>query len=101
MSELSGLAEARLTARLTHPNVVAVLDTGEEDGRPYVVMERLSGRTLRDVALEEGVDADLYDRVIDLHRIAQGSAADSDARGVNGAAPARPRRRRASGARRT
>jgi serine/threonine protein kinase len=42
------LAEARLTARLTHPNVVAVLDTGEEDGRPYVVMERLSGRTLRD-----------------------------------------------------
>jgi serine/threonine protein kinase len=42
------LAEARLAARLTHPNVVAVLDTGEEDGRPYVVMERLSGRTLRD-----------------------------------------------------
>src|ERR687895_944588 len=42
------LAEARLAARLTHPNVVAVLDTGEEDGRPYVVMERLSGRTLHD-----------------------------------------------------
>jgi fumarate hydratase class II len=35
-----------------------------------------SGRPLRDVALEEGVDAELYDRVIDLHRIAQGSAAD-------------------------
>jgi serine/threonine-protein kinase len=42
------LAEARLAARLTHPHVVAVLDTGEEEGRPYVVMERLSGRTLRD-----------------------------------------------------
>src|SRR5919106_4358457 len=42
------LAEARLAARLTHPNVVGVLDTGEQDGRPYVVMERLSGRTLRD-----------------------------------------------------
>lgn len=42
------LAEARLAARLTHPNVVAVLDTGEQDGRPFVVMERLSGRTLRD-----------------------------------------------------
>jgi fumarate hydratase, class II len=37
-----------------------------------------SGRTLRDVALEEGVDAALYDDVIDLHRIAQGSAAQAD-----------------------
>jgi eukaryotic-like serine/threonine-protein kinase len=42
------VAEARLAARLTHPNVVGVLDTGEQDGRPFVVMERLSGRTLRD-----------------------------------------------------
>ena len=47
------VAEARLAARLTHPNVVAVLDTGEEAGRPFVVMERLSGRTLRD-ELQEG-----------------------------------------------
>jgi serine/threonine protein kinase len=42
------VAEARLAARLTHPNVVAVLDTGEQAGRPFVVMELLSGRTLRD-----------------------------------------------------
>jgi eukaryotic-like serine/threonine-protein kinase len=42
------VAEARLAARLTHPHVVGVLDTGEQDGRPFVVMERLSGRTLRD-----------------------------------------------------
>ena len=40
------VAEARLAARLTHPHVVGVLDTGEQDGRPFVVMERLSGRTL-------------------------------------------------------
>jgi serine/threonine protein kinase len=42
------VAEARLAARLTHPHVVGVLDTGEHEGRPFVVMERLSGRTLRD-----------------------------------------------------
>ena len=47
------VAEARLAARLTHPHVVGVLDTGEQDGRPFVVMERLSGRTLRD-ELQDG-----------------------------------------------
>jgi fumarate hydratase, class II len=35
-----------------------------------------SGRMLRDVALEEGVAPELYDRIIDLRRIAEGSAAD-------------------------
>jgi fumarate hydratase class II len=34
-----------------------------------------SGRMLRDVALEEGVEPDLYDRIIDLRRIAAGNQA--------------------------
>ncbi|MBA2326685.1 MAG: serine/threonine protein kinase [Actinobacteria bacterium] len=41
-------AEARAAAQLSHPNVVAVFDTGEEDGRPFIVMERLPGDTLAD-----------------------------------------------------
>ncbi len=40
--------EARLAARLVHPNIVAVLDYGEDASFSYLVMERLSGRTLRD-----------------------------------------------------
>jgi fumarate hydratase class II len=32
-----------------------------------------SGRPLREVALEEGVDARLYDKTIDLRRIARGN----------------------------
>ncbi len=40
--------EARLSARLVHPNIVAVLDYGEEGGASYLVMERLPGGTLRD-----------------------------------------------------
>jgi len=40
--------EARAAARLTDPNVVAIYDTGEHRGRPYIVMELLPGRTLRD-----------------------------------------------------
>ena len=33
--------EARLAARLDHPNVVQVFDVGEDDDRPYIVMEHV------------------------------------------------------------
>jgi serine/threonine-protein kinase len=39
-------AEARATARLSHPNVVGVFDSGHEGGRSYIVMERVAGETL-------------------------------------------------------
>jgi eukaryotic-like serine/threonine-protein kinase len=39
-------AEARAAASLTHPRVVAVYDTGEDQGNAYLVMERLPGDTL-------------------------------------------------------
>lgn len=39
-------AEARAAAGLAHPNVVAVYDSGEHDGVPFLVMERLPGDTL-------------------------------------------------------
>jgi serine/threonine-protein kinase len=41
-------AEAQAAASLSHPNAVAVFDTGEDDGVPYIVMERLPGETLAD-----------------------------------------------------
>ena len=41
-------AEARSAARLSHPCVVAVFDSGEDDGTPFIVMERLPGETLAD-----------------------------------------------------
>src|SRR5688572_17216830 len=40
------LREARAMARLRHPNVVAIHDAGEHDGRPYIAMELLEGPTL-------------------------------------------------------
>jgi serine/threonine-protein kinase len=41
-------AEARNASRLTSPNVVLVLDSGEHEGTPYLVMECLPGPTLHD-----------------------------------------------------
>lgn len=40
--------EAHAAARLAHPNVVTVFDSGEDEGIPFLVMERLPGRTLAD-----------------------------------------------------
>jgi eukaryotic-like serine/threonine-protein kinase len=43
------LREAKLAARLSHPNVVTVYDAGEtEEGLPYIVMEYVPGTTLAD-----------------------------------------------------
>src|SRR4051812_20003103 len=38
--------EARLAARISHPNVVATLDVLEEDGELYLVMEYVHGVSL-------------------------------------------------------
>jgi eukaryotic-like serine/threonine-protein kinase len=46
--------EARLAAGLSHPNVVTVFDAGEADGRPYIVMEYVEGRTLDARLREQG-----------------------------------------------
>lgn len=40
--------EARATAALNHPHILAVFDIGVHEGGPYVVSELLEGRTLRD-----------------------------------------------------
>jgi serine/threonine-protein kinase len=46
--------EARVAAGLSHPNVVTVFDVGEADGRPFIVMEYVEGRTLDDRLRDEG-----------------------------------------------
>jgi eukaryotic-like serine/threonine-protein kinase len=46
--------EARAAARLSHPNLVGVIDAGEDDGRPYIVFEYIEGRTLKRRLQEEG-----------------------------------------------
>ncbi len=45
--------EARSAARLSHPNVVAVYDQGDDDGTVFLAMELVEGITLRDVIRKE------------------------------------------------
>ncbi len=39
--------EARAVAKLSHPNVVSVIDAGEDGGFPYIVFEYVEGETLK------------------------------------------------------
>jgi serine/threonine protein kinase len=48
------LREARTAARLSHPNVVTIYDVAEDDGRPWIIMELVQARSLRDVLEQDG-----------------------------------------------
>ena len=43
------MREARIAARLHHPNVIGVFDVVEQDGRPFLVMEYLDSRSLSEM----------------------------------------------------
>jgi eukaryotic-like serine/threonine-protein kinase len=46
--------EARSAAQLAHPNIVTVIDRGEDDGRPYIVFEYVVGENLKQLVTREG-----------------------------------------------
>ena len=61
--------EARSAAILSHPNVVAVFDQGEDDGHVFLAMELVNGVTLRQVMQSEGpltprAALDIFDPVL-------------------------------------
>ncbi|HEY5837317.1 serine/threonine-protein kinase [Streptomyces sp.] len=48
------LREARGVARIRHPHVVVVHDVVEQDGRPWIVMELVDGRSLAEILRADG-----------------------------------------------
>ena len=46
--------EAQAAAGLTHPNIVAIFDRSEWDGTPYIAMELVDGRTLKELVPSAG-----------------------------------------------
>jgi len=50
------LKEARAIGRLSHPNIVAVYDVGEDQGTIYLTMEYIEGRSLAEIIKEKKVN---------------------------------------------
>jgi serine/threonine-protein kinase len=46
--------EARAVARLSHPNIVTVIDRGEDEGRQYIVFEHVDGENLKELVVRTG-----------------------------------------------
>jgi serine/threonine-protein kinase len=46
--------EARAAAKLSHPNIVRVIDRGEADGRQFIVFEYVDGQNLKQLVEREG-----------------------------------------------
>jgi serine/threonine-protein kinase len=63
------LDEARLAARLSHPNIVHTYEVGEQNGVYFIAMEYLEGQSLNKVLKEalrrkEGIEPELSARII-------------------------------------
>ena len=48
--------EARAVAQLTHPNIVTVIDRGEQDGRQFIVFEYVEGQNLKELSAQGPLD---------------------------------------------
>src|ERR1700678_2570346 len=76
------LREARSSATLNHPNVCSIHDTGEHDGRPYLVMELLRGETLKHCLAKAGGKGLAPDEVISFSQQAASALAAAHAKGI-------------------
>ena len=60
--------EGRVASQISHPRCVFVLSADTEAGRPYIIMELMPGKTLKDLVDQKGTMAfaDAIDRILDV-----------------------------------
>lgn len=73
------LREARAASALNHPNICAVYDVGEADGKAYIAMELVEGKPVGESVPDEGLDAAT---VVGWTRETADALAHAHARGV-------------------
>ena len=64
--------EARVVAKLEHPNIVPVYDFAEHETRPYLVMKYIEGETLKARLSRGALSAVEITQVVDLGRVCVG-----------------------------
>ena len=69
-TRLRFLREAQAASALNHPNIVTVYEVGQESGTDFIVMERISGQTLRQAIGRKGIAA----RTVVAHAIQMADA---------------------------
>ncbi|PWT82642.1 MAG: hypothetical protein C5B44_01815 [Acidobacteria bacterium] len=72
--------EARAASRISHPHALSVTDFGEDEGRVFLVMEYLQGRTLKEIFRSEGPMT--LSRVVDIVKQVGGALDAAHAQGV-------------------
>ena len=58
------MREAKQASRLKHPNIVTIFDVGQAEGRLYIAMELVPGRSLQQIIVEDGAQA--WSRVLTI-----------------------------------
>ena len=61
------LREAKAAAKMIHPNIVTVFDTGEQEGEYYMAMEFVDGETLKAMVKRQGPFPDKLVRYCFVH----------------------------------
>lgn len=74
------LREVRLTASLDHPHILTLIDSGVEEGRPFLVLPLVRGESLR-ARLERERQLPIADAVAIAQQLA-GALAHAHARGI-------------------
>jgi serine/threonine protein kinase len=64
------LAEARMAGNIVHDNIINVYDFGDEQGRPFIVMEFLRGESLKD-AIKNGHPPDVRAKLVIARQISR------------------------------